>query len=58
MKKDCWSVAFAITVDGLQVDFMELPEQYRIQILRRLFEGDTNGTLDHKEPMEYQKAVS
>lgn len=58
MKKDCWSVAFTITVDGLQVDFMELPEQYRIQILRRLFEGETNGTLDCTKPLEYEKAVS
>lgn len=43
MKTDCWSVAFTITVDGIQVDFMELPEQSRIEILRALLAGKTEG---------------
>lgn len=58
MKTGAWSIAFTIVVNGLQVDFMELPEQHRVQILRRLFEGETSGTLDNEEPLEYQKAVS
>lgn len=43
MKTDCWSVAFTITVDGIQVDFMELPEQSCIEILRALLAGKTEG---------------
>lgn len=55
---DHWTAAFTIVVDGIQVDFTELPEQKRIQILRSLFAGETNGTLENRGHMEYGKAVS
>lgn len=58
MTTDNWTVAFTIVVDGIQVDFTELPEQKRIQILRQLFAGETNGILEDKEHLKYEKAVS
>ena len=58
MTTDHWTAAFTIVVDGIQVDFTELPEQRRIQILRRLFMGETNGTFENLEQLEYEKAVS
>ena len=57
MKPNRWSVAFTIVVNGLQIDFMELPQEYRVHILRCLFEGETNGTLDNENSWKYQKAV-
>lgn len=44
MTTDYWTAAFTIVVGGIQVDFTELPDQQRIQILWRLFVGETNGT--------------
>lgn len=38
-----WSAAFTIVADGIQIDFMELPEQSRIEILRALLAGKTEG---------------
>lgn len=58
MTMDYWTAAFTIVVGGIQVDFTELPEQQRIQILRRLFAGETNGTFENPERLEYGKAVS
>lgn len=58
MTTDHRTAAFTIVVDGIQVDFTELPEQKRIQILRSLFAGETNGTFEHLERLEYGKAVS
>lgn len=58
MTTDYWTAAFTIVVGGIQVDFTELPEQQRIQILRRLFTGETNGTLENPERLECGKAVS
>lgn len=58
MVADHWTAAFTIVVDGIQVDFSELPEQKRIQILRELFAGETNSTLESREQLEYGKAVS
>lgn len=58
MTTDRWTAAFTIVVDGIQVDFTELPEQLRIQILRRLFVGETSGALERLEGLEYGKAVS
>lgn len=58
MNTGVWSAAFTIVVNGLQIDFMELPEQCRIQILRSLFEGKTNGAIDNKELFGHDKAVS
>lgn len=58
MATDRWTAAFTIVVDGIQVDFTELPEQMRIQILRQLFVGETSGTLESPERLEYGKAVS
>lgn len=58
MTTDYWTAAFTIVVDGIQVDFTELPEQKRVHILRSLFAGETNGTLEGSERLEYEKAVS
>ena len=58
MTTDYWTAAFTIVVGGIQVDFTELPEQQRIQILRNLFTGETNGTFENPERLEYGKAVS
>ena len=58
MTTDYWTAAFTIVVGGIQVDFTELPEQKRIQILRCLFVGETNGTLENPERLEYGTAVS
>lgn len=58
MTTDYWTAAFTIVVSGIQVDFTELPEQQRIQILRRLFAGETSGALERPERLEYGKAVS
>lgn len=58
MTMDYWTAAFTIVVGGIQVDFTELPEQQRIQILRKLFAGETSGTLENPERLEYGKAVS
>lgn len=55
---DHWTAAFTIVVDGIQVDFTELPEQKQIHILRRLLAGETNGILEDKEHLKYGKAVS
>lgn len=55
---DHWTAAFTIVVDGIQVDFSELTEQKQIHILRRLFAGETNGILEDKEHLKYEKAVS
>lgn len=57
MTTDYWTAAFTIVVDGIQVDFTELPEQKRIQILRQLFAGETSGTLENPEHLKYGKAV-
>lgn len=57
MKTDCWSVAFTITVDGVQVDFMELPEQSRIEILMALMVGKTEGVFPDTH-VAYQKNAS
>ena len=40
-----WSVAFTITFKGLQIDFMELPDDARLQILKSLIAGETEGVL-------------
>ena len=45
-----WSVAFTITFKGLQIDFMELPDDARLQILKSLIlqsliAGETEGIL-------------
>ena len=45
-------------VGGIQVDFTELPEQQRIQILQKLFAGETSGTYENPERLEYGKEVS
>lgn len=58
MTTNHWTAAFTIVVGGIQMDFTELPEQKRIQILRSLFAGETNGTLEHPERLEFGKAVS
>lgn len=58
MTTDSWTAAFTIVVGGIQVDFTELPEQKRIQILRKLFAGETSGTLENLERLEFGKAVS
>lgn len=58
MTTDHWTAAFTIVVGGIQVDFTELPKQKRIQILMRLLAGETNGTLENPECLEYEKAVS
>lgn len=58
MAMDYWTAAFTIVVGGIQVDFTELPEQQRIQILCRLFAGETSGALERPERLEYGKAVS
>lgn len=58
MTTDYWTAAFTIVVGGIQVDFTELPEQQRIQILRKLFAGETSGTLEKPERLEFGKAVS
>lgn len=58
MINNCWIAAFTIVVNGIQVDFMELPEQSRLEILKALVAGKTNGTLDMREYLEYGKAVS
>lgn len=43
MTMDYWTAAFTIVVGGIQVDFTELSDQDRIQILRSLFAGETMG---------------
>ena len=58
MATDYWTAAFTIVVGGIQVDFTELPEQKRIQILQQLFAGATNGTLEESGRLEYGRAVS
>lgn len=58
MTTDYWIAALTIVVGGIQVDFTELPEKQRIQILRCLFAGETNGTLENPDCLEYGKAVS
>lgn len=58
MKSDCWSVAFTITADGIQVDFMELPEQSRIEILRALLAGKTEGEFLEKACPHPNRAAS
>lgn len=58
MTTDYWTAAFTIVVGGIQVDFTELPDQKRIQILRTLFTSETNGILEDKEHVKYEKAVS
>ena len=58
MTTDHWTVAFTIVVDGIQVDFTELPEHKRIQILRSLFAGETQGNLYGEEHMQLEKSVS
>lgn len=58
MTTDYWIASLTIVVGGIQVDFTELPEQKRIQILRCLFAGETSGTLENPDRLEYGKAVS
>lgn len=58
MITDYWTVAFAIVVYGIQVDFTEPPKQQRIRILRKLFTGETNSTLVNPERLVYKKSVS
>ena len=53
-----WSAAFTITVGNLQIDFMELPESCRIQILKSLSAGETNGRIFEEDQPDHQKAVS
>lgn len=43
MKICVWSVALTITVDGLQLDLSELPDQMREQIAACIQEGHTEG---------------
>ena len=57
MTKDHWSVAFTIVVNGIQVDFMELPEQSRLEILKALIAGKTEGVLYSTE-IARQKTAS
>ncbi|MDD4509371.1 MAG: hypothetical protein PHY23_00400 [Oscillospiraceae bacterium] len=45
MKAGNWFVAFTITVNGLQIDFAELSENQRIQILTSLLNCETSGDL-------------
>lgn len=58
MTTDYWTAAFTIVVGCIQMDFTELPEQKRIQSLRCLFAGETTGTLENPDRLEYGKAVS
>lgn len=58
IQRVAWSVAFTIVVNGIQVDFMELPEPSRIEILMALISGKTNGIFSSEEYLEYEKAVS
>lgn len=53
-----WSAAFTIVVDGLQIDFTELSQQNRIEILKELVQGTTNGEILENDEPEYIKAVS
>lgn len=57
MNNGNWSVAFTIIFEGIQVDFMELPLEHRIQILQNLAIGETQGIL-HKEERSYGKIAS
>lgn len=43
MKICVWSAALTITVDGLQLDLSELPDQMRKQIATCIQEGHTEG---------------
>lgn len=43
MKHCVWSAALTITVDGLQLDLSELPDQMREQIAACIREGRTEG---------------
>ena len=36
-----WRIAFTITFKGIEIDFMELPDDARLQILKSLIAGET-----------------
>lgn len=56
MKPNYWCAAFTIVVDGVQIDFMELSDHYRLEILKALVAGQTEGTL--QVDAVYQKNAS
>ena len=58
MTKGHWCAAFTIVVDDIQVDFMELPEQRRLEILKALITGKTEGRLSEQEATCCGRAAS
>lgn len=59
MKKiGTWSAAFTITVDGIQIDLAELPQQNQIDIFCALMRGITAGEIIGNEEVGCVKAAS
>lgn len=52
MKKGSWCAAFTIEVDGKQIDWMELSNISRMEILLQLRKGITCGELMEEETWE------
>ena len=51
-----WRIAFTITFKGIEIDFMELPDDARLQILKSLIAGETEGVL--YEETGHERAAS
>lgn len=49
MKSGWWKIEVIVTVDGVRVDFEELPTEVKRKVMRQISQGAVAGTLETEE---------
>ena len=49
MKNGWWRIEFRVTVDGIDIDFDELPVETRRKVMKQISQGAVAGALEMEE---------
>ncbi len=49
MKNGWWQIQFRVKVDGIEIDFEELPVEVKRDVMRKISQGAVAGALTVKE---------
>lgn len=49
MKSGWWKIQFSVTLDGIEIDFDELPVEVKRRVLRQVAQGAVAGAIDYED---------
>lgn len=49
MKSGWWKIQFSVTLDGIEIDFDELPVEVKRKVLRQVAQGAVAGAIDYED---------